>query len=71
MTTLLSLPGLTTPVGAPKPDAWVEVVDKQSGLPYYWNQESGTSSTQILFLILCVDSCHCLTIIMQHMGLLV
>jgi hypothetical protein len=33
--------GVTTPVGAPKPDAWVEVVDKKSGLTYYWNQDSG------------------------------
>jgi hypothetical protein len=33
--------GVTTPVGAPKPDAWLEVVDKKSGLTYYWNQDSG------------------------------
>jgi hypothetical protein len=36
--------GVTTPVGAPKPDAWVEVVDKKSGLTYYWNQDSGTAN---------------------------
>jgi hypothetical protein len=38
--------GVTTPVGAPKPDAWVAVVDKQSGLTYYWNQDSGKQQQQ-------------------------
>ncbi|KAF6255798.1 hypothetical protein COO60DRAFT_1532809 [Scenedesmus sp. NREL 46B-D3] len=36
--------GVTTPVGAPKPDAWVAVVDKNSGLTYYWNQGSGETT---------------------------
>jgi hypothetical protein len=33
--------GVTTPVGAPQPDAWVEVKDEKSGLMYYWNKQSG------------------------------
>ncbi|WIA41326.1 hypothetical protein OEZ86_004923 [Tetradesmus obliquus] len=36
--------GITTPVGAPKPDAWVAVVDKASGGTYYWNQDSGDTT---------------------------
>eukprot|EP00877_Chromochloris_zofingiensis_P008758 jgi/Chrzof1/4135/Cz14g00130.t1 len=36
--------GLTTPLGAPKPDAWVEVIDSKTGGVYYWNEESGDTT---------------------------
>ena len=33
--------GEATVPGAPKPDTWVEVVDKRTGLLYYWNLRTG------------------------------
>jgi hypothetical protein len=36
--------GLLTVPGVTKPDTWYEVVDKKSGLLYYWNPATGTAS---------------------------
>lgn len=33
--------GVTTPTGAPQPDAWVAVRDQQTQAQYYWNKQSG------------------------------
>lgn len=33
--------GVTTPVGASKPDAWVAVVETRTQTEYFWNKESG------------------------------
>lgn len=45
-------------MGAAKPDAWVEVVDKQTGLTYYWNKESGMQHIHCLHLHVCLALLH-------------
>jgi hypothetical protein len=47
--------GVTTPVGASKPDAWVAVLDKQTQAQYYWNKESGQreGKFKLLLIIAC------------------
>ncbi|KAG2490512.1 hypothetical protein HYH03_011134 [Edaphochlamys debaryana] len=39
------LTGETTVPGAPKPDTWIEVVDKKTGLIYYWCKRTGVTTT--------------------------
>jgi len=41
------LTGVTTPVGASKPDAWVAVVDQQTQAQYFWNKQSGGSCPRL------------------------
>ena len=36
--------GETTVPNAPKPDTWTEVVDKKTGLLYYWNRRNGETT---------------------------
>ncbi|EFJ44581.1 hypothetical protein VOLCADRAFT_95200 [Volvox carteri f. nagariensis] len=36
--------GETTVPGAPKPDTWIEVVDKKTGLIYYWCKRTGETT---------------------------
>ncbi|KXZ49616.1 hypothetical protein GPECTOR_20g473 [Gonium pectorale] len=38
------LTGETTVPGAPKPDTWIEVVDKRTGLIYYWCKRTGDTT---------------------------
>lgn len=37
--------GVTTPTGAPQPDAWVAVRDQQTQAQYYWNKQSGVRAS--------------------------
>ena len=36
--------GEFTVPGMPKPETWTEVVDKETGLLYYWNRRSGDTT---------------------------
>jgi hypothetical protein len=40
--------GVTTPTGAPQPDAWVAVRDERTQAQYYWNKQSGVCACVLL-----------------------
>jgi hypothetical protein len=44
--------GVATPVGAPKPDAWVQVAADRGGL-YYWNKADGEGGPPCLLRHAC------------------